>query len=95
MCNSGLITSIVSSVIMSRAVTSPFFSTLIKIVLGFFVCARKIIFLMFKTISGTSSTTPGILENSCKTPSILIEVMALPSIEEMRILLKELPIVMP
>ena len=32
--------------------------------------------LMLRTISVTSSLTPGIVENSCSTPSILIDVTA-------------------
>jgi hypothetical protein len=47
----------------------------------------------FKTISVTSSLTPLIDENSWRTPSIWIAVMADPWIEESKILLKELPIV--
>ena len=35
-------------------------------------------FLTFKTISVTSSLTPFIDENSCKTPSICIAVTAAP-----------------
>ena len=33
---------------------------------------------MFRTMSVTSSRTPGIDENSCRTPSIWIEVTAAP-----------------
>ena len=40
--------------------------------------ALKIIFLTFKTISVTSSLTPFIEENSCKTPSIFIPKTATP-----------------
>ena len=50
-------------------------------------------FLTFKTISVTSSLTPFIEENSCKTPSIWIAVTAAPCIDESKILLNELPIV--
>ena len=46
-------------------------------------------------MSVTSSLTPEIAENSCKTPSILTEVIALPCNEDNRILRKELPIVSP
>ena len=52
-------------------------------------------FFTFKTISVTSSLTPLIEENSCKTLSICIAVTAAPCIEERSILLSELPIVCP
>ena len=42
-------------------------------------------------MSVTSSLTPLIDVNSCKTPSIWIEVTAAPLIDESKILLKELP----
>ncbi len=48
-----------------------------------------------RIISVTSSTTPGIVENSCSTPSILIDVIAYPSREDNNTLLKALPIVRP
>ena len=44
-------------------------------------------------MSVTSSLTPLIEENSCKTPSICMAVIAEPCIEDKRILLKEFPIV--
>ena len=47
----------------------------------------------FKTISVTSSRTPFIEENSCRTPSICNAVIAEPCIEESKILLSELPMV--
>ena len=46
-------------------------------------------------MSVVSSTTPGIDENSCSTPSILTAVIAAPSIEDSRIRRKALPIVVP
>ena len=49
----------------------------------------------FKTISVTSSLTPLMDVNSCKTPSICIEVTAAPLIDERRILLNEFPKVNP
>ena len=52
-------------------------------------------FLTFKTISVTSSRTPLIDENSCKTPSIWIAVTAVPLIDDNNILLKEFPKVSP
>ena len=46
-------------------------------------------------ISVTSSITPGIVENSCSTPSILIDEIANPSREESKTLLNAFPIVKP
>ena len=44
-------------------------------------------------MSVTSSMTPGTVENSCSTPSILMLVTAAPGIEESRVRRTELPIV--
>ena len=44
-------------------------------------------------MSVTSSTTPGIEENSCSTPSIWTAVIAAPSIEESRTRRRALPMV--
>ena len=52
-------------------------------------------FLTFKTISVTSSLTPFMDENSCRTPSICIAVTAAPWIDDNKILLKEFPMVCP
>ena len=49
----------------------------------------------FKTISVTSSLTPLIEVNSCRTPSICIAVTAVPRIEDNKILLREFPKVNP
>jgi hypothetical protein len=46
-------------------------------------------------MSVVSSTTPGIEENSCSTPSILTAVMAAPSMDESRIRRRALPMVVP
>ncbi len=46
-------------------------------------------------MSVASSTTPGIGENSCRTPSIFTAVMAAPSIEDSSTRLSALPIVVP
>ena len=51
--------------------------------------------LTFNTMSVTSSLTPLIEVNSCNTPSIWIDVTAVPLIDDKRILLKELPSVNP
>ena len=50
---------------------------------------------MFKIISVTSSRTPGIDENSCNTPSILIAVTAPPCKEDNNTRRKALPSVLP
>ncbi len=50
---------------------------------------------MFIMISVTSSLTPGIELNSCNTPSIFTWLTAAPGKEEIMILLKELPRVVP
>ena len=49
----------------------------------------------FNTMSVTSSLTPLIEVNSCNTPSIWIEVTAVPLIDDKSILLNELPRVNP
>ena len=46
-------------------------------------------------MSVASSTTPGIGENSCRTPSILTAVTAAPSIDDSSTRRSALPIVVP
>src|SRR6187200_3137802 len=46
-------------------------------------------------MSVASSTTPGIGENSCSTPSILTAVIAAPSIDDSSTRRRALPIVVP
>ena len=46
-------------------------------------------------MSVASSTTPGIGENSCSTPSILTAVIAAPSIEDSSTRRSALPMVVP
>ena len=67
--------------------------TAVKIIAGSIIAAGGFSALTFNTISVTSSLTPLIELNSCKTPSICIAVTAAPLIEESKILLKEFPIV--
>jgi hypothetical protein len=57
--------------------------------------ALKRIFLRFRTMSVTSSTTPSMVANSCMAPSTLMEVMAAPSSEESSTRRRELPMVWP
>ncbi len=59
------------------------------------ICLLKRTCFRFKMISVTSSTTPGITENSCSTPSMRTEVMAKPSKEESNTLLNAFPTVNP
>ncbi|GJE70181.1 hypothetical protein CHKEEEPN_1715 [Methylorubrum podarium] len=63
--------------------------------LGWSVCERSAIVLMLRTMSVTSSRTPGIDENSCSTPSICTEVTAAPWSEESSTRRRELPSVVP
>ena len=93
MCKSGFNISTVPSVIISPALTSPSPLKLILRVFSSFLSNFNLTFLRLTIISGTSSTTFGIVENSCWTPSILTPVIALPGNEESNILLNELPIV--
>src|SRR3989440_796819 len=51
--------------------------------------------LTFMTSSTTSSLTPGIVVNSCRTPSILMLVTAAPGMDDSRVRRSELPSVYP
>jgi len=80
---------------MSAAVTTPLRSRSIRIVRfcsEWFLTTRP---LRFSTRSVMSSTIPGIDENSCWTPWILILVTALPSRLDRRIRRRLLPTVWP
>ena len=46
---------------------------------------------MLRMISVTSSLTPGMVENSCSTPSIRMLVTAAPGMLERRVRRRELP----
>ena len=94
-CKSGFNISTVPSVMLSPAVTSPSPLKLILITFSSFSVNFSLTFFKFTIISGTSSTTFGMLENSCKTPSILTLVNAHPVKDESNIRLKEFPIVTP
>ena len=59
------------------------------------VCILIGICLRLRMMSVTSSTTPGMGENSCCTPSILTAVTAAPSIEESSTRRRVLPMVVP
>src|SRR5947207_4316250 len=58
-------------------------------------CMRRPMLLTLRTTSVTSSSTPGSDENSCRTPSICIEVIAAPCNEESSTRRSALPRVKP
>src|ERR1700678_389069 len=76
-------------------VTGPGVSTIKLIVLGWSVFNFSGTCLRFRMMSVASSTTPGIGENSCNTPSIFTAVMAAPSIELKSARRREFPTVVP
>ena len=80
---------------ISPALTSPSPLKSILSVFSSFWSNLILTILRFKIISGTSSTTFGIVVNSCWAPSILTLFIALPGSEDSSILLKEFPIVIP
>ena len=84
-----------SSCRMSAAVTTPRRSRSIRIVRGLSEWFLTTSSLTFRTRSVMSSTMPGIDENSCCTPRILILVIALPSRLDSRIRRRLLPTVWP
>ena len=59
------------------------------------VCMRMTMSLRLSTRSVTSSFTPGIVENSCATPSILTLLIAAPPSDESRTRRRLLPNVYP
>src|SRR3984893_12005647 len=80
---------------MSPAVTCPgpcFFNTMR---LGPSPCILSAMSLMLSTMSVTSSRTPAIEENSCRTPSMCTEVTAAPCSDESKMRLSALPSVRP
>ena len=84
-----------ASVWMSRAFTSPAFSTRRYSVLVASVCIFSGTCLILRMMSVASSTTPGIGENSCSTPSIFTAVTAAPSTDESSTRRSALPMVVP
>src|SRR6185437_3609550 len=93
--SSGFITSMSAPVSIMPAVTSPGPVWRTRIFFGPSPCMRRPIALMLRTMSVTSSRTPGIEENSCSTPSICTEVTAAPCSEESRMRRSALPSVRP
>jgi hypothetical protein len=82
-------------VLMSPAVTAPGPGLAQGHALGPSPCILIAIALMFRTMSVTSSRTPGIDENSCSTPSIWTAVTAAPWSEDSRTRRSALPSVRP
>ena len=80
---------------MSPAVTSPAPLKSILNIFSSFWSNFSLTPFKLTIISGTSSTTFGMHENSCNAPSIFTLVIAQPGSDESNILLKELPIVTP
>src|ERR1035437_3597381 len=78
-----------------REVTSPGLSTFKVSIFGPSTLIFSGICFRFKMISVASSTTPGMDENSCMTPSIRTAVMAAPSIEDSSTRRRALPTVVP
>ena len=80
---------------MSPARTWPGPCFLSTIRFGPSACILMAISLMLRTMSVTSSRTPGIDENSCSTPSICTEVTAAPCSEDSSTRRSALPSVTP
>ena len=80
---------------MSRAFTSPGLSTRRYTVLVWSTCTLSGICLRLRMMSVASSTTPGMGENSCSTPSIFTAEKAAPSIEDSSTRRMALPMVVP
>ena len=81
---------------MSPAVTSPSLVTLRSSIFGsLFSKCLNLTFFKLRTMSVTSSTTPGRLPNSCWAPLIFTEVIEAPSNDDRRTLRREFPTVCP
>ena len=80
---------------MSLAVTSRSPDASMRSTFGSSVFIFKGKPLRFKMMFVVSSTTPGIVENSCRTPSILTYVTAVPGSEDSKSRRNALPSVMP
>ena len=93
---SGLrISTLWSGELKSPAVTAPSPDFLITICLGSAECERSSTSFRLRTMSVTSSTTPGIEVNSCSTPSIRTVVIAAPCSDDSRTRRSALPSVVP
>ena len=95
MTSSGFITSMSWPVWICPARTSPGPVACSIMRFGPSPCMRSANCLTFSTMSVTSSRTPGMLLNSCSTPSICRAVTAAPCNEDSRMRRSALPSVMP
>ena len=95
MTSSGLCTSTPAGAEMSAAVTSPAPVLRRYAVIGSSRSLETTSCLMLRMISVTSSFTPGMVLNSCSTPSRRMLVTAAPGIDDRRLRRRELPIVYP
>src|SRR3954453_16590771 len=93
--SSGLCTSTPAGGAMSAAVTAPGPCLRRYIVTGSSCSDETTSCLRFKINSVTSSRTPGIVENSCRTPSTRMEVTAAPGIDDSSVRRSEFPRVYP
>ena len=93
MCSSGLCTSTPAGGAMSAAVTSPGPCLRRYITTGSSCSEDTTSSFRFRMMSVTSSLTPGTVENSCRTPSILMLVTAAPGMEDSSVRRSELPMV--
>ena len=78
---------------MSAAVTSPGPCLRRYITTGSSCSEDTTSSFRFRMMSVTSSFTPGTVENSCRTPSILMLVTAAPGMEDRSVRRSELPMV--
>ena len=95
MYRSGLRISTSDGCSMAAAVTSPSPSTSRRMVTGPSECSFSSSRFRFKMMSVVSSTTPGMVENSCSTPSMRTDVTAAPGSDDSKIRRSELPNVIP
>ena len=91
MCRSGLCTSTPAGGAMSAAVTAPGPALRRYMVTGSSSSEETTSALRFRMTSVTSSTTPSMVENSCRLPSILMLVTAAPGMDDSRVRRSELP----
>src|SRR6516164_7188032 len=95
MCRPGLCTSTPAGGAMSAAVTSPGPCLRRYMTTGSSCSEETTSSLRFKMMSVTSSVIPATVENSCRTPSILMLVTAAPGIDDSSVRRSELPMVYP
>ena len=94
-CRSGFKISTSESVLISPATTLHSPAASIQIVLASSEYNFARMDFTFRTISVTSSFTPGIVANSCCTPSILMKVTAVPGSDDSSMRRIEFPKTLP